>query len=351
VPLTELGIPQIPTSSSLASVAAEQGPDGVRQWLMALEVSPEAAERVAEAMEAALRATPEGADAAQQAVRQHLQAAYAEFMDPDSVRHLMSFYDDLQLQPVLNLARGPDPRLYPERELAGLGRADLDELERVRQSVASGDDTWLGRAADDPNMTPPMSRAVEAGDVDAQVNAYLERVRGFRPTLERQYPGGGAGLSPDGWNEAGRLDLAAVLTGDKPGALIAPNGDPVVERMLALAQEQGLAAAPVNTRAGGELIVANTPEAATELAQLFSGELDEAAHTRIAELLGYTPDAAIDFLMRSNLFQAAREAGFDAATAQRERWPRMMVEQHLRHDLCLNLDEAELDSMLRYWGP
>src|SRR5690606_38746955 len=233
VPLTELGIPQIPTSSSLASVAAEQGPDGVRQWLMALEVSPEAAERVAEAMEAALRATPEGADAAQQAVRQHLQAAYAEFMDPDSVRHLMSFYDDLQLQPVLNLARGPDPRLYPERELAGLGRADLDELERVRQSVASGDDTWLGRAADDPNMTPPMSRAVEAGDVDAQVNAYLERVRGFRPTLERQYPGGGAGLSPDGWNEAGRLDLAAVLTGDKPGALIAPNGDPVVERMLA----------------------------------------------------------------------------------------------------------------------
>lgn len=153
VPLTELGIPQIPTSSSLASVAAEQGPDGVRQWLMALEVSPEAAERVAEAMEAALRATPEGADAAQQAVRQHLQAAYAEFMDPDSVRHLMSFYDDLQLQPVLNLARGPDPRLYPEREMAGLGRADLDELERVRQSVASGDDTWLGRAADDPDLT------------------------------------------------------------------------------------------------------------------------------------------------------------------------------------------------------
>lgn len=333
-PLTELGEAAVPTPRELVALA-ERDEGAVRDWLRAWGVDEAYA---GEVLDSAVGALIAPGPISEEALTASLRSAFDTIDDPDIAAALKEALEPIGAHSPLIT---PDPRLYRERELADLRPVDerqLAQAAEARASVRAGGDSWLGRS----DAPPP-----DLATLDAQVDEYLERVRGFTPTLEQPFPSGGAGSEAN----PGRLDVAAVLTGDKPGALFFAGDDPVMSRMLARAEEQGLTVRYIGrSGAGGDYVIANTPEAADELGRLFNTPAGERDHHRIADLLGYAPGSADDFVRRQELFQWAESMGFDSTLASIENWPRARVEAHLRDDLGLQLSQEDLDSMLRYWG-
>lgn len=202
-PRTELGEPAIPTRQTLG----EMDPAAASEWLVALGVDQEAADGVAGALRLA------GDEAGEAQLRDMLRNAYAGATDPDSVKSLMEVFDPPAPHSPLFM---PSSRLYPERELANLRPTNLDQVDEIRQSVAGGDDTWLGLLSDNPDMTP-------------------------RPTLPPTAPPGALAPGVDHWHSAMTNDpRLAQHFRDSPTSLSGQfKGSASVDELLALPGENG----------------------------------------------------------------------------------------------------------------